>query len=241
MQGAPATKDSEDSGEAPQTLGDFGYVPPAPCLGQGLAPWPQKCCCPTAPQPILGGSVVPPIPCRAAGRAPHPAAWCHRGASASQRPWRKSARCGPWLGGHTGGGEGGCRGPGTHLQAGTGRAGRKAWSKGHSQSLEERWRKVNLRWVLWTSSMGTAIWVGTCAKVRAGVGDEPSPGQCPCVPRQGLCPAIPCCKPTPQPSQSTSEAELGALGWAQGCSAQPQDHPPQRWSCWVSIQGTCCD
>lgn len=27
----------------------------------------------------------------------------------------------------------------------------------HLQSLEERCRKVNLRWVLWTSSMGTAI------------------------------------------------------------------------------------
>lgn len=94
------------------------------------------------PQPLhFRGLRGPSIPCTAPGRAPHPAAWCHRGASASRRPWRKSARCGPWLEGtHRDEGSGSGRGPGTHLQAG-----RKAWSKGHSQSLEERWRKVNLR------------------------------------------------------------------------------------------------
>lgn len=45
--------------EAPQTLGDFGYVSPAPWLRQRLGPWPQKCCCPTAPQ-LQGALGSPP-------------------------------------------------------------------------------------------------------------------------------------------------------------------------------------
>lgn len=59
MRGAPTTKDSEDGREALKTLGDFGYVPPVQWLRQGLGPWPQMCCCPTA-LPTSGGSVAPP-------------------------------------------------------------------------------------------------------------------------------------------------------------------------------------
>jgi len=69
---------------------------------------------PSCSPPRRGGVCLPPIPCTEPGRAPRHAAWCRPVASASQRPWRKSARFCLWLGetnmGRGEAGAGGARG-----------------------------------------------------------------------------------------------------------------------------------
>lgn len=40
----PPPRTARTGRKTPQTLGDFGYVPPAPWLRQGLGSWPQKRC-----------------------------------------------------------------------------------------------------------------------------------------------------------------------------------------------------
>lgn len=162
MRGAPATKDSEDRQE--DTTNPRGlWVRATSAMAQAgtgiLAPKALLTHSPPssggsgAPPYLVQHQVVLPIPQRGAIRAHQPHKGHGENPLAAVLGWE----------GHTEVREREWEGT---RDTPHGREG--GLEHGHSQSLEERWRKVNLRCVLWTSSMGTAIWVGTRAKVRAG-------------------------------------------------------------------------